>query len=176
MLRDRLLKQVHQLNEELESLRLKLKAYSQEELDQNPNDGGWSPSQILQHLLLSEKLSLDYCVKKVSFEPRLKKANILTWLNGRLVTWSLQSPFKFKAPAVVSSEHLLKEEPVDELFLRWKQLREQLEDFLRHLPSKYVDREVYKHPLGMRLSLRGMLDFYKSHFRRHRKQLLSRLP
>lgn len=175
MLRDNLIGKVEHLDSELEGLISKLRTFSQEELDYKPNDSVWSPTEVLQHMILSEKLSLAYCKKKLSFEPKLRKAGILTWLNGKLISWSLMSPFKFKAPAAVGSPQLSVKDSFGDLVTRWEALRNELKTFIINVPELYIDREVYKHPFGMRMSLSGMLDFYQSHFRRHRKQVLKRL-
>jgi hypothetical protein len=175
MIRARLLAKIAVLDEELESLFDALKSYSQDQMDTKQAPGVWSPSEVLQHILLSETLSLAYCKKKLSFEPELKKANIISWFNARLINWSLISPFKFKAPKEVSSSQLNTNESFEDFVARYKLCRKELALFVAEVPEKYIDREVYKHPLGMRMSINGMLDFYKNHFRRHRKQLLARL-
>ncbi|WP_235294237.1 DinB family protein [Portibacter lacus] len=175
MLRNKLIQKVQNLDIEMDQLFNELKGNSFETLNKKKDANTWSPIQILDHIILSERLSLGYCKKKLSFDPKLKTANFRTWINGRLISWSLQSPFKFKAPDVVTSDKLVAESELGLIKEKWKALRAELLAFIHNVPEKYIDKEVYKHPFGLRMSLNGMLDFYKSHFRRHRKQLRQRI-
>ena len=53
-----------------------LAAYSDEQLNTKPADGGWSPIQVLHHLLLVEEGTLAYVRKKLSFNPTLEKTGL----------------------------------------------------------------------------------------------------
>ncbi len=168
-----LLQKVEYLNKELTELIEELEQYSHEELNTSPSEDSWSPIQILHHLILSEQLSIAYCKKKLSFEPDLKKAGLLSKLKAKLVELYLGSPFKFKAPPALNSSVLPKEGKLVDVATSWKKQREEMAAFLQDVPDKYLYTEVYKHPFGGRLSLEGMMDFFNAHFNNHRKQLRS---
>jgi len=53
--------------------------------------------------------------------------------------------------------------------------RKDLYEFIDSVSEDYIDKEVYKHPLGGRLSLTGMLEFFDSHFDHHSKQIFRAL-
>ena len=42
------------------ALRQELSAYSNEQLNKNPENGGWSPMQVIQHVVESERDILKY--------------------------------------------------------------------------------------------------------------------
>ncbi|WP_235297580.1 DinB family protein [Portibacter marinus] len=174
--RKKLISKLDKMDEALEELFANLAKFNNEQLNKSPEEGVWSPIQLLNHMTLSEKLSLAYCRKKLSFDPKLKNKNLRSWFNARLITWSLASPFKFKAPAPVREGEFNANGSLQESEKLWKAIRKDLRQFLNEVPEKYIEKEVYKHPNGLRLSLEGMLDFLNQHFKRHRKQMYQRLP
>jgi len=175
MYREKLLQKIDKLDKEVEGLISNLKAYSTKQLQSKPAPDVWSPIQILNHIILSEQRSLEYCKKKLSFDPKLKKASWRSWMNSRLVMLALISPFKFKAPGAVAEDQFSNSDTLDSIETKWKATREDWRTYISDLSEKYLDKEVYKHPFGMRMSLGGMLDFFLTHFHRHRKQLLKRI-
>lgn len=176
MYRAKLLRKLDRLDQELANFAEELKGQADDVLRQSPGKDVWSPMQLLSHLYNAEKLSLAYCKKKLSFQPKLKSKNFKTWVNDRAVSLALASPFKFKAPFEVKEEVSSAPDTLPSILSKWRSSRNDLRDFITNISEEYIDKEVYKHPLGMRLSLGGMLDFYLSHFRRHQKQLRRRLP
>lgn len=175
MLRSKLIKKVEELDKEMNDLFEKLGDYSHEALNTKPNEVTWSAIQVLQHLMLAEKMSTAYCVKKLSFKPKLKKANALSVVKSWLVAFALVLPIKFKAPDAVKVEKLPGEESLENILNQWVLQRKELREFVESIPDEYIDKEVYKHPFGLRLSNVGLLNFFKNHFNRHRKQILRRL-
>ena len=159
------------LNIEMGQLINYLSTFSEEALNKQPQSGSWSALQVTNHLVLSEKLSLAYCKKKLSFQPQLKKAGVLGSLKSALVQFYLWSPIKAKAPKGISTEVLPENDTVDSVHQKWKVVREEMARFINDLPEEYVDKEVYKHPFGGRLSIDGMMAFFQAHLERHRKQI-----
>jgi len=170
-MREKLLHKLDLLNKNMEDILAYAGSCPEEDFNAAPSQGKWSPSQIINHLILSEKYSLGYCRKKLSFSPILKKAGMVSEFKSWLVQSYLLSPFKYKAPKGISTEDL---PPADTLFSvtqKWKEVRKELESFLREVPEEYLDKEVYKHPFGGRLSLSGMLLFFHAHFKNHEGQI-----
>lgn len=171
-----LLLQVEQLDQALKVLLDSLQSYSHDQLNQAPSPKSWSPTQILHHIMLSEKYSLLYCQKKLSHQPTLKTVGPLDHLKAKLVKWYLQVPIKFKAPQKLNDSALPKESKLTDIEKQWQEQRKAMRLFFEELPAEYADKVIYKHPFGGRLSLEGMLNFFDAHFDRHRKQLLRALP
>jgi hypothetical protein len=158
------------LDADLLKLLKELESYDDERLNQSPRDGGWSPLQVLQHLKQSEELSLRYLQKKLSFNPELKGANLLTGLRGWLLRVYLWAPLKFKAPKNVDTTDAPRDLSLKKMADAWLKNRRELRDFLATLPEDIYGKEVYRHPFAGRLTVTGMVDFFEHHFRRHAKQ------
>jgi uncharacterized damage-inducible protein DinB len=166
-----LLDKLSHLDEELETLLTDLQQYDSVQLNRAPAVDSWSATQVLHHMLLSEKFSQQYCEKKLSFKPELKKAGLLATARVYFVDGYLRSPLKVKAPQMIGTSALPKEDELANIAKLYRAQRQDLQRFLEEVDEVYLDREVYKHPFGGRMSLAGMLDFLRSHFRHHRKQL-----
>ena len=163
--------QLKQLDTKLNKLFADLENYSTEQLCKKPAPDSWSAIQILHHLIMSEKYSRMYCEKKLSFKPKLKKAGISASLRAKFVNFYLNSPLKAPAPKQISGPHLPTEDTLDNVREIWLAERVNLAKFIHNLPQEYADKEVYKHPLGGRLSINGMMQFFDSHFINHEKQI-----
>lgn len=159
------------LDAALDALVDELSGHSIEALQQPPAPGQWSALQVMQHLMRSEELSMQYLRKKLSYQPELQKAGMAAALRSRLLRFYLRLPFKFKAPAPVDASTFKTDVSLDELARRWRANRRELRAFLDGLPADLYDKEVYKHPFAGRLTLMGMVDFFDGHFRRHREQI-----
>ncbi|MEZ4986850.1 MAG: DinB family protein [Saprospiraceae bacterium] len=62
------------LDGQLETLLTALSAHAEAMLNQPPSPQSWSAIQVLHHLLLSERLSRQYCEEKAQFQPRTAKS------------------------------------------------------------------------------------------------------
>ncbi len=171
MTRLKLLKIIDELDQESNQLFDALKKYSDQQLNHKANEGKWSAIQCLHHIMLSEKYSVQYCVKKLSFNPRLKKAGIKSKIKSFALRMIIQAPFKIKAPDTVGTPSLPLTESLENTRALWNENRENLRSFILDIDEKQRDNEIYKHPFGIRLSIPGMLSFFKYHFRRHQKQI-----
>ncbi|MGH1435258.1 MAG: DinB family protein [Lewinella sp.] len=170
-MRAAILDQLAVMDKELDQLFTELDHYSSEQLNRSPAPESWSVTQVLNHLLLSEKYSLQYCEKKLSFEPNLPKAGLAAAARALFVNWYLFLPLKVKAPALISTSALPKEDDLANIKTQYQTQRQLLRAFLEQLEESYLDREVYKHPFAGRLSFPGMFSFMTAHFRHHRKQI-----
>ncbi len=148
-----------------------LKDQPEHVLNKKINEEKWSVLQVIYHLILTEEASINYCKKKLSFNPELKKAGIVTYFRRISLMTFVGLPFKFKAPEMVSETRMPKEMRFWELVKKWKNIRQEAKEFLGGLPPEMFKKEVYKHPAAGRLTLTDMVDFWEVHFRRHRKQI-----
>ncbi len=159
------------LDGDLEQLYQTLQAVDQERFNQAPHPDKWSAAQILNHVMRAEELSLKYCQKKLSFQPQLNKAGLGAGFRSALVHYCMKLPFKFEAPPGMGTDSLPATDEVSHVFESWHQHRNNWRTFFKELPEAYLDKEVYKHPVGGRLSWMGMLRFFKSHCDHHRPQI-----
>lgn len=166
---------VHQrildLNAKLDALEEKLSDYSYEELNWSPEPESWSVMQVLNHLYLAEKYSLDYIRKKLSFKPKLRQSNIASRFRAFVLNTYLDLPFKFSAPKGVSTEYLPKESKLEDVMSDWRNMRKELDEFLMTQPDSLFRMMIYKHPIMGRLPIKDMITFYEKHFNRHKKQI-----
>lgn len=162
---------IDKLDQHLLDLLQYLKGFTNDQLNGKPAPEAWSALQVCHHLLKTEELSLAYIKKKLSFEPKLKVANMATKMRLKLLKTYLNTPMKYKAPNNVSTEVLPAYSTLPELESKWLALRADLKSYLKNLPADLFDKEVYKHPFAGRLSLEGMIYFFEEHFLRHLKQI-----
>ncbi len=163
--------QLDTMDSELKLLLRDLKKFSDKDLNWQPRPGKWSVLQVMQHLMLAEMFSHQYVEKKLSFDPKLKKAGLPSALRLLLLRFYLGLPVRFKAPKGVSTVHLQEKAAFWDLVKQWNHQRDSLRSYLAGLPDDKFDKSIYKHPIVGRLSLQGMLTFHRVHFRRHRKQI-----
>jgi hypothetical protein len=171
MNRNKLLQKLQALDQDLQALFDQLQTYSHEALNTAPQTGAWTATQVLHHVRLAEFYSQKYCEKKLSFNPPLKRAAWPERLRSKVVAGYLRLPLKVTAPKNLSGPALPTESQLSALIEQWTKQRKSLAKFLSTLPDHHLDKAVYKHPMGGRLSFAGMLDFFEAHFRRHEQQI-----
>ena len=159
------------LEQKLTLLLRDLKNYSDAKLNEKPSDLEWSVLQIMQHLMKAEAGAVDYVKKKLSFNPELANANILSSFRAIFLNLSLSTPFKIKAPKQVSGDALLTNLTFWEVAKQWKMQRNELATYLNGLPEEYFAKELYKHPLSGKITLSNMLSFFNKHVDRHTRQI-----
>lgn len=159
------------LDKQLTLLLRELKNYSDAKLNEQPDEKSWSVLQIMQHLMKSESSAIGYVQKKLSFNPALKKANLISSVRSSFLNIAFVMPLKLKAPAYMSGDALISDLTFWEIAKEWKQQRKELETYLQGLSADYFEKDLYKHPIGGRMPLSGMLSFFSSHMDRHIRQI-----
>ena len=134
------------------------------------SDDKWSILQILQHLVLSEKLSMMYLAKKWKYSQDLPQKTLITLFRSWALLISIRSPIPLKAPARVNVFD--QDKTSVEIIREWQLIRSEMKDFLEKLPVKVFDKELYKHPAVGKLTLDHMLEFFYAHCKRHHKQII----
>lgn len=174
-MRENYLKQIADLDADLDALAGELSRYSPEKLNQKPAPDKWSALQVAHHLILAEEQSIQYLSKKMSFKPRVKKSGLLTRLRVGLLRIYLNTPLRFKAPNIVGDEVLPETSDLATTLEQWRAVRARLKEVISTMPEEYLQTEIYRHPLAGRMDPGGMLVFFQEHFDRHRQQILRTL-
>lgn len=159
------------LQADLQNLYNELKGHPDVVLNKKLSSERWSVLQIMHHLILAEQLSINYVNKKMSFQPDYKKAGMMTGFRHLGLKLYLGNPFKFKAPDIVGDDKLPEKSTFWETVKKWNATREELNTLLENFPPELLNKEVYKHTVGGRLTIKQMLQFFDGHFVRHRKQI-----
>lgn len=158
---------VAQVNALLEEI----KNYPDEVLNRTPPDGGWSAIQTLTHLILSEESALAYVHKKLGLTQHFERAGLGSKWRSFLLWLALVSPFKFKAPTVVSRENLPAYATRADTQARWQKALEGWSVFFASLPPSLLDKAVFKHPKAGKIGWDDMLGFFTTHCARHHQQI-----
>ena len=141
-------------------------------LNTPPENGGWSVLQVMYHMVLVEEYSMMYVKKKLSFgEEDIPNAGVKGYFRGIYLRNMFKIPFKVDAPEAVNESNMPSEIRFWEVLKKWKDSRAELGDFLDKAPKDLLKKELYKHPLVGKMTLKNMLYFFELHFKRHRRQL-----
>ena len=152
------------------ALRQELSAYSNEQLNKNPENGGWSPMQVIQHVVESERDILKYMQKKLSHNPTLHKTGLKQNFRFLLFQIVFRSPIKVKAPKGVS-EDLAEYSDFEEMMTDWENNRTELKSWLDNLDDNLWDKKIFRHPAMGRIAMPHTMGFFDEHLRRHMKQI-----
>ncbi|MCR9288172.1 MAG: DinB family protein [Bacteroidetes bacterium] len=163
-------KEIEILESDLDSLIKELQKYDDEILNRKP-ENSWSVLQVLHHLMLAEQGSLKYVKKKLSYNPELKKVNWQTKIRTLMLNFYVWSPLKFSAPKIISGDNLPTESNLNTIKEQYPMVRRDIKDFFETVPDSLLEKEIFKHALAGRLSLIGMIVFFKGHFKRHKNQI-----
>jgi uncharacterized damage-inducible protein DinB len=141
----------------------------EKKLFHQPNNK-WSISQILTHIILSERISLQYMRKKSLGISDLTYSGWWEEIKSALLTLSQRIPFKYKAPqipAINAPSNL----SLAEIKNQWSTVRDELKVFLTGIEDKDVGKKIYKHPLAGRLNVIHAVSFMKEHVNHHWYQI-----
>lgn len=159
-----------ELQAQRESVLARVKQAPTEILNLSPAPGKWSISQILTHLLTSERLSVGYMKKKSRGIEQVGNSGFVESLRLSLLIFSQRFPIKYKAPEVVvlnTPEPM----PLDELINQWNRIRDELAAFLENMDDKNIRKIIYKHPIAGRLDARQAMIFFREHISHHTPQI-----
>lgn len=159
------------LESELNKLLEELSDVPDEDLEKKPAPGAWSILEIMQHMMLAEKTSVAYVKKKTSYPDSLLNARWNDHLRKFNLYLFLHIPIKVKAPAVVNESKFEPDFTYEDLIEDWREVRQNLMDFLESVPDEWVNKLAYRHSFAGRMTLDGMLLFFRDHFKRHKKQI-----
>ncbi|MFT5832516.1 MAG: hypothetical protein ACI97N_000127 [Cognaticolwellia sp.] len=152
------------------ALMQELSKYSEKQLNTKPADGGWSPMQVLHHLIQAEQGSLLYIKKKLSFKPELKTAAIINDIRFMFFKTAFNLPFKIKAPAVVA-DNLPETADFKSTQETWNKTRQTFHSWLETVDDDLWNKLIFKHPIMGRISIFHTLGFFEEHTKRHTNQI-----
>ena len=149
------------------SLLHKLESLSEEQLKFAPAVNSWSIVEILEHIILSEELSVNYALKKVQAPQLLTSVKLGGRLKGKIMNVLLNLSLKFKASEMTSPK---KKISMEDLKVRWEGSRTKLENLSSQAPD-ILDKGIMKHPRTGYLNFSQLLDFFSAHYAHHLKQI-----
>jgi uncharacterized damage-inducible protein DinB len=129
----------------------------------------WSIIQILNHLILAERMSLRYIQKKFPAIDQLYDAGLKATAAMKAMKIAQRSSRKFKAPDQVSQPE--GDTSLSDIKTNWKVVQDELKSFLDNYPDKYLKKALFKHPFIGRVSLNQMMEINIEHMRRHQLQI-----
>jgi len=166
-------KKIQQEFEALEKSRLalfnKLDKLDASKMNQQPDANSWSVVQVMDHLTLAERNSLLYMTKKLSFNVEMKKADFKTTLRLFILKTALKLPLKWKAPKIVADAR--NEKNYAEAKAAWSEVRNGIAAFLEKFPPEHLQSELFKHPSAGKFTVVQALNFMRTHFEHHLKQI-----
>lgn len=148
-----------------------IEGLSEETLLQKLSPDQWSVQEVIQHLFLSESMALEYIQYKLKDVHKVKKSSLMNSLRSLALSVALKSPFKFKAPSIVSSKAMPSGEDWATTRRKMDQLHQQFVDVVGAIPPELLSRELFRHPLAGRMTLGEMFSFLKDHNRHHQSQI-----
>jgi uncharacterized damage-inducible protein DinB len=147
----------------------RLAAFDSAALNRKPAAGGWSTVQVLAHVILAERLSLEYLQKKIQRPESIPRSGVISALKSGALAVFLRLPFKVSAP--VRSADVPDTAELSDLEREWDEVRNGLRTFVGDLPAELAGRAIYRHPVAGRLSLEQTLRFLIEHLSRHTRQI-----
>lgn len=153
-----------------EALAAELAQVDEAQLGRQPDEGRWSIKQVIEHLILAERGSLNYLSYKLSLGEQPPPPGLRAALRSLLLNFLLWQPIKeISAPELVSKPR--NDRAMATVMADWADQRQQLRVFLSSAPDAWHRALSYKHPLMGRLTLLSMLTFFGAHVGRHTRQI-----
>ncbi len=149
------------------SLLHKIESLTDEQFNFSISENSWSIGEILDHIITSEELSVNYALKKVQDPSLLHSVSISGKLKLIVMNALLGFNLKFKASEMTSPK---KKTSFTELKNRWEDCRANLESLSSKAPD-VLEKGIMKHPRTGYLNLSQLLDFFSSHYAHHLKQI-----
>lgn len=146
-----------------------LKKYPDELLNRKPGPDAWSVAEVVHHLIATEAATLRYLKKKILGLSDLKKTGIRNSLRILFMKFFYSLPFKYKAPEV--THPAAKHHSFSELEANWAEVRKSTRELLSPLSDDELRLELWRHPVGGRMNILQMLDFFDAHIERHQQQI-----
>jgi hypothetical protein len=132
--------------------------------------GKWSIAIILTHIVISERLSLNYMKKKSLGIETAGEAGWIELIKSILLTISQNLPLRFKAPKAVL-ENTPPAFSIESLTNEWAASRIELITFLETIDARHTNKKIYKHPVVGKLNVFQALRFFSEHIIHHLPQI-----
>lgn len=165
-MKERIQQKLQELAADTERMYEEIEMLSEDQL--NDDSYGWSILQVFSHLNDAEQLSLSYMQKKSQAGEKMGNATFGNGLRMWVTNQALKSSMKWKAPSYISKPPTY---PLAELKTRWAKTRKAISDFVDQYPEQYLNKLVYKHPMGGRQNLEKAIESFIYHQRHHIHQI-----
>jgi uncharacterized damage-inducible protein DinB len=147
-----------------------IEGWSDEDLKYKPNKGSWNVLQILDHIILSEKGTLGYMMKKSrSGWQELPKSAHEHEHSSLKLDHALSSSERWQAPSVLPDPS--DDRPIENVVSYWYGFRQKLDAFVEQLDPEFYERQIFRHPYAGRLNLFQTLSFLTKHIDHHTFQI-----
>ncbi|WP_462247784.1 DinB family protein [Ekhidna sp.] len=154
------------LNAETEKIYASLDGISDEKL-KDPSYG-WSLIQVLSHLNDAETASLKYMQKKVQAGDKMANSGPMNAFRMWICNGTLKSSLKWKAPSYIAKPPSYE---YDEIKTKWGKTRDSIQQFVDDYPDQWLNKLVYKHPIGGRQNLERAVESFVYHQIHHIHQI-----
>jgi uncharacterized damage-inducible protein DinB len=154
------------LNAETEKIYDSLSGISPEKLSDQAY--GWSIIQVFSHLNDAETASLKYMQKKVQAGDKMGNSGVGNSFRMWLTNQALSSKLKWGAPSYISNPPTYE---LEEIKSKWAETRKAIQQFVDEYPEQWMDKLVYKHPMGGRQNLERAVDSFIYHQIHHVHQI-----
>lgn len=138
-------------------------------LNTSPAPSAWSVLHVIQHIMVTEGISLAYMTKKLSYGGDIPKAGLNSKMRRLALSLVFALPFKYKAPQVL--DFLPETTNIDLIATKWAAQRLEFYGFLDNMSDEVLDSEIWRHQIVGKMNISQMIDFFDSHFDRHQKQI-----
>ncbi|WP_424962044.1 DinB family protein [Ekhidna sp.] len=159
-------KKLKRLNADTDTIYSLLEGIPEEKMQDNSY--GWSIIQVLSHLNDAESASLEYMQKKSKAGDKMQTSGFGNSLRMWVTNQVLKSSLKWKAPSYISDPQ---SNSMEEIKSQWTETRNKIQRFVDEYPDKWLDKLVYKHPMGGRQNLEKAVDSFVYHQIHHIHQI-----
>lgn len=139
--------------------------------NQHPDPNTWSIEQVARHLYLSERNSLAYLRKKLSYPDTVPHYHPKSWGGIVLIKLVFATGYKIKAPESIDMWKITNVMPYEELKSKWDELRRELISFIVNKEPEFGSHLAFRHPFAGRMTMHQMLIFINDHLAHHQKQM-----
>lgn len=167
-MKQNIIDKLEELEESTNQLLADLAYISKDKLSEK-SEKSWSLLQVLSHLNSAEKASLLYMKKKVQAGDEMGTIGLMNNLKMKLTNMALATSLKWKAPSYIANPK--EPESLKEIKTIWMKTRADIMNFVNDYPDKYLDKLVYKHPMGGRQDLSNAIDSFIYHQKHHLHQI-----
>lgn len=131
--------------------------------------GKWTILQILEHIVASEELSIQYAIGKTNQPKTLENLGFKSIFLTYAMNFVLKLNFKHQAPSPTLPD-VNCETSIMKLANRWEKNRIKLEELALKSPE-VLKLGVFKHPLVGPMNFSQMLSFFSAHYSHHLVQI-----
>jgi uncharacterized damage-inducible protein DinB len=148
-----------------------LGSLSPEQYHLQPDPASWSMGQVANHLYLSERNSLAYLRKKLSYPDQVPGYSPKSWAGIGMIKLAYLFHFKIKAPESINMWKVGMAMPFEELKLKWDELRREMISYIEQQEPVFGHHLAFRHPFAGRMTMHQMLIFMNDHIRHHQAQI-----